>query len=239
MPRAADVLFPVTLSASGPPAHAWRIGVRGLLNVASLALVVAIVAGVADSELLLDAFWVTLVIGAFLFTLRVALLRVALGSLFILAHFVVEAGGLAGIELTDLAEWPLLLVILILVTLMADRVGTTTQPYASPYRQAGDRLGSAHEEERGRLGRDLHDSVGQTLTAVMLTLGAADAAVRAAPDAPASTTPPAPPRGPPRPRPPPPPPCCRRACSSRSARSVPSASSRRRSAMPRATATRS
>ena len=83
---------------------------------------VAIVGGVADSELLLDAFWVTLVIGAFLFTLRVALLRVALGSLFILAHFVGEAGGLAGIELTDLAEWPLLLVILILVTLMADRV---------------------------------------------------------------------------------------------------------------------
>src|SRR3989304_6227748 len=176
MPRAADVLFPVTLSASGPPAHAWRIGVRGLLNVASLALVVAIVAGVADSELLLDAFWVTLVIGAFLFTLRVAL-----GSLFILAHFVVEAGGLAGIELTDLAEWPLLLVILILVTLMADRVRTTAQHYASLYRQASDRLVSAHEEERGRLGRDLHDSVGQTLTAVMLTLGAADAAAPAGP----------------------------------------------------------
>ena len=191
MPRAADVLFPVPSSASGPPAHAWRIGVRGLLNVASLALVVAIVAGVADSELLLDAFWVTLVIGAFLFTLRVALLRVALGSLFILAHFVVEAGGLAGIELTDLAEWPLLLVILILVTLMADRVRTTTHHYASLYRQASDRLVSAHEEERGRLGRDLHDSVGQTLTAVMLTLGAADAAVRAAPDAPASTAQPA------------------------------------------------
>src|SRR3972149_5390342 len=70
MPRAAGVLFPVPSSASGPPAHAWRIGVRGLLNVASLALVVAIVAGVADSELLLDAFWVTLVIGAFLFAAR-------------------------------------------------------------------------------------------------------------------------------------------------------------------------
>ena len=51
MPRAAGVPFPVPSSASGPPAHAWRIGVRGLLNVASLALVVAIVGGVADSEL--------------------------------------------------------------------------------------------------------------------------------------------------------------------------------------------
>src|SRR3989304_570218 len=168
MPRAADVLFPVTLSASGPPAHAWRIGVRGLLNVASLALVVALVAGVADAELLLDAFWVTLVIGAFLFTLRVALLRVALGSLFILAHFVVEAGGVAGIDKTDLAEWPLLLVILILVTLMADRVRTTTQHYASLYRQASDRLVSAHEEERGRLGRGLPDSGGGNAAAGQL-----------------------------------------------------------------------
>src|SRR3989304_1284344 len=196
MPRAADVLFPVTLSASGPPAHAWRIGVRGLLNVASLALVVALVAGVADAELLLDAFWVTLVIGAFLFTLRVALLRVALGSLFILAHFVVEAGGLAGIELTDLAEWPLLLVILILVTLMADRGRPPPHPFPPLYGQGSDGLVSAQEEERGRRGRALHDSVGQTLTAVMLTLGAADAAVRAAPDAPASTPQPAPPRAP-------------------------------------------
>lgn len=171
---------------SEPPAHR-HVGLGGLLNVASLALVVAIVAGLSDVELLLNAFWVTLAIGAFVFTLRVALLRVALGSLFILPFFVSEAGGLAGIELQDLAEWPLLLVILILVTFMADRIRTTSQRYASLYRQASDRLVSAHEEERGRLGRDLHDSVGQTLTAVMLTLGAADAAIRAAPDAPASS----------------------------------------------------
>ena len=167
-----------------------RPGIGRLLTAASLGLALAIVAGWADPDILLDAFWVTLAIGAFVFTLRVALLRILLGSLFDIAYSASAASGHGGameIEPLDLAEWPLLAVISIIVALMANRVSTTARRYAALYRQASDRLIKAHEEERARLARDLHDSVGQTLTAVILTLDAAEAGLRAEPGAPSST----------------------------------------------------
>ena len=57
---------------------------------------------------------------------------------------------------------------------LADRVSTSARHYASLYRQASERLVTAHEEERASLARELHDGVGQTLTAVILTLDAAE-----------------------------------------------------------------
>jgi signal transduction histidine kinase len=45
-------------------------------------------------------------------------------------------------------------------------------------------LVTAHEEERARLARDLHDGVGQTLTAVVLTLDAAESELRTNTEAP-------------------------------------------------------
>jgi signal transduction histidine kinase len=155
-----------------------RVGLRGWLNVLSVGLALAAIAELADPELLLDGFWVTLAIGAFVFSLGVAILRIALGALFVIVYTVMSTepgeGGALDFELLDLAEWPLLVVISIIVTVMAHRVTTTAKRYAALYRQASDRLVMAHEEERGRLARDLHDSVGQTLTAVLLTLDVAD-----------------------------------------------------------------
>lgn len=154
------------------------MGLRGVLNVLTLGLALAAIVELADPELLLDGFWVTLAIGAFVFSLGVAILRIALGALFVIAYSVMSAepgeGGF-DLELIDLAEWPLLVVISLIVTFMAHRVSTMAKRYAELYRQASDRLVMAHEEERGRLARDLHDSVGQTLTAVLLTLDVADA----------------------------------------------------------------
>jgi signal transduction histidine kinase len=144
----------------------------------SIGLAVAAVLQLAEPELLLDLFWVTILIGAFVFSLTGALVRIALASVFVIGYTFVEAGGLgppAQFEVLDLAEWPLLIVILILVALLADRLATTARRYAGLYRRASDRLLSAQEVERGRLSRDLHDSVGQTLTAVLLSLDAAEA----------------------------------------------------------------
>src|SRR5437762_2177873 len=62
----------------------------------------------------------------------------------------------------------------------AGRRATTARRYAALYRQASDRLTTAQEDERARLARDLHDGVGQTLTAVVLTLDAAEASLRQA-----------------------------------------------------------
>ena len=77
----------------------------------------------------------------------------------------------------DFSEWPLMVAISVVVAIMADLLSTSAKRYAVLYRQASDRLHTAHEDERARLARDLHDGVGQTLTAVILTLDAAEAAL--------------------------------------------------------------
>jgi two-component system sensor histidine kinase UhpB len=86
----------------------------------------------------------------------------------------------------DLAEWPLMGVIALLVAVMADRVATTSRRYAELYRRASDRLITAQEDERARLGMDLHDGVGQTLTAMVLTLDAAESQLWAGPHQPST-----------------------------------------------------
>jgi len=130
-----------------------------------------------DPDVLFHLIWVILTIEAFLFGLRVTAIRIGIASFLLLAYF--NLGTLAGpdgphIAALDLAEWPLMVVILAIVAVMADRVAATSRHYAELYRRAGDRLVTAQEDERKRLGRDLHDGVGQTLTAVVLTLDAAE-----------------------------------------------------------------
>jgi two-component system sensor histidine kinase UhpB len=77
-----------------------------------------------------------------------------------------------------------MVLIAVVVAFMADRVSNTSRHFAELYRQASDRLITAQEDERKRLGRDLHDGVGQTLTAVVLTLDAAESMLWAGEHAP-------------------------------------------------------
>ena len=131
-------------------------------------------------ELLLDALWVTVAIGAFLFGLHASLARIGLAALVTLAHTILVATRSTSsfeLELLDLTDWALLILISIVVAVMADRVSSTARRYAELYRQASERLVSAHEEERQHLARDLHDGVGQTLTAAVLSLDTAEIAL--------------------------------------------------------------
>ena len=163
----------------------WSLGLslvaaRRLLNVTTLVVVLALLMKVGDPEFLLDAIWLTLVISAFVFGLRATVIRIAGILGLVVSSAAVNVGFAAPIEteLADLTEWPLLVVISTVVALMADRVSTTARRYAGLYRQASDLLTTAQEDERARLARDLHDGVGQTLTAVILTLDAAEAGLR-------------------------------------------------------------
>jgi signal transduction histidine kinase len=166
----------------------WSLGLspvvaRRLLNVVSLVVVAALLLKVGDPEFILDAVWLTLVVSAFVFGLRATVSRVV-GILVLVASSAAVNIGFAEpmeSELADLSEWPLLVVISTVVALMADRVSTTARRYAGLYRQASDLLTTAQEDERARLARDLHDGVGQTLTAVILTLDAAEAGLQQIP----------------------------------------------------------
>jgi signal transduction histidine kinase len=164
------------------------VGLRRLVNVATYGLTFAAFAGLSDTEFLLHAVWVTIGIGAFVYGLRIAVLRILVAATIAIAYSAVINGleGPISVEPLDFDEWPLMLLISFIVALLADRISTSAQRYASLYRQASDRLLTAHEEERGRLARDLHDGVGQTLTAVVLTLDAAEAELWAGPGAPST-----------------------------------------------------
>ncbi|MEO8461766.1 MAG: sensor histidine kinase, partial [Chloroflexota bacterium] len=72
----------------------------------------------------------------------------------------------------ELTEWPLMFVIAVLVAWMADRRAATARTYEALFRRASDRLLTVQEDERIRLARDLHDGVGQTMTALGLILDA-------------------------------------------------------------------
>jgi signal transduction histidine kinase len=177
---------------NGEPVHSgWLFAVgpasiRRVLNVAITLLVIATLAGWGDPDLVLDALWVLLAVGAFVFGLHVTIGRILLVTFVVLGASVAQAlvGGVppAEIEPLELAEWPLMIALTMLVAIMADQVSKAARQYAMLYRSASDRLITAHEEERASLARDLHDGVGQTLTAVVLTLDAAESALPMKPE---------------------------------------------------------
>jgi two-component system sensor histidine kinase UhpB len=57
---------------------------------------------------------------------------------------------------------------------MADWREASARHFESLFRHASDRLLQVQEDERRRFARELHDGVGQTLTALMLAIDAAD-----------------------------------------------------------------
>jgi two-component system sensor histidine kinase UhpB len=179
--------------ASGVVPEPWSLGLsstaaRRLLNLTLVVVVAALLLNVGEPEFLLDALWVTLAISAFVLGMRPTVVRMATVIVLIEGFASADIGLAQPVEseLSDITEWPLMIVVSTIVALMADRVSTMARRYASLYRLASNRLTTAHEDERARLARDLHDGVGQTLTAVVLTLDAAESGLRspgASPDA--------------------------------------------------------
>jgi signal transduction histidine kinase len=152
-----------------------RIGQRRLLivlDVAAILVVAATFAQVGPPELLFHVVFVILTIDAFIFGRRISLQRVAVVSVALLYYASLPSIG-AAVQPLELTEWPLMFTIAVLVAWMADREQSVGRRYAGLYWEARDRLVRAQEEERGRIARDLHDGIGQTLTALTLTLDAA------------------------------------------------------------------
>jgi signal transduction histidine kinase len=130
-----------------------------------------------SAEFLFHGVFVLLALHAFLFGLRGTLIRIAIVSLPLLVYANAQAFGLAEQPL-ELTEWPLMFVIAVLVAWMADRRETTSRRYAALFSQASERLLTVQEDERRRIAGELHDGVGQVLTALTLTLDAASTAPR-------------------------------------------------------------
>jgi len=153
---------------------------RRALNVTILILLGALLLKVGDPEFLLDALWITLAISAFVLGLRGTVIRMAAVLALIFGSAAANVGLAQPVEteLVDVTEWPLMIVVSTVVALMADRVSSTARRYAGLYRLASSRLTTAQEDERARLARDLHDGVGQTLTAVVLTLDHVEESLR-------------------------------------------------------------
>ncbi len=167
------------------------VGTRRLIDAVTLALVVATFAHLGDQEVLLQALWVIAGIGAAFYGFRAAIVRIVLVAAAALVYAMAASSfsqqlDPTVVEALDLAEWPLMIGIAVVVAFLADRIASSAGRYAALYREASERLVTAHEEERGRLARDLHDGVGQTLTAVMLTLDAVEAEVWAGPNPPSA-----------------------------------------------------
>ena len=151
-----------------------------LLDGAAVIVAVAIFAQLYDPDVLFHVVWVVLALEAFAFGLGVSGVRIGLAVATLLAYSWVASTAPTGIPLElvelELSEWPLMLIIIVIVSVMADRVSSTGRRYAALYRQASSRLLTAQDDERKRLALDLHDGVGQVLTALTLTLDAAGAA---------------------------------------------------------------
>jgi two-component system, NarL family, sensor histidine kinase UhpB len=143
------------------------------IDLAMVAITVLTFARVWEPDVPFHVIFVLLVVHAFLFGFRGTIVRIALASVAVLAYAFGGAFGL-GLEQNDLAEWPLMFLIAILVALMADWRASSSRHFEALFRQASTRLLEVQEDERRRFARELHDGVGQTLTALMLAIDATD-----------------------------------------------------------------
>ena len=156
-------------------ARLQRIGLRRILvglDAIALLFVAATYLQLGPPELLFHCVFVVLTIDAFVFGRTVTYQRIAASSIAMLGYVLLPIFE-REVPPLDLTEWPLMFTIAILVAWMADRERTAVQRYAGLYRSARERLVTAEEQERKRLSRDLHDGIGQTLTAVSLAIDGA------------------------------------------------------------------
>lgn len=137
-------------------------------------IVLAFARSAISAEFLFHCVFVLLVLHAFLFGLRGTLLRIGLVSIPLLLYADATAFGL-DVPPLELTEWPLMFVIAALVAWMAEKRSSTSRRYAALFRRTSERLLTVEEDERRRIAGELHDGVGQVLTALTLTLDAAKA----------------------------------------------------------------
>jgi signal transduction histidine kinase len=147
----------------------WRL--LAALDLAAVLVVGATFAQLGPPELLFHVVFVILTAEAFVFGRRITLQRVVALSVALITYAILPSIGVLS-EPLELTEWPLMFTIAVLVAWMADREQSVGLRYAALYRETRDRLVRAQEEERGRIARDLHDGIGQTLTGLSLTLDA-------------------------------------------------------------------
>lgn len=161
------------MSAGGLPDR-WRLVA---LDLVAVCLAASTFLQGGEPDLLFHAIWVVLVIEAFAFGLRVSIPRILLAAVLVVLYSVLEdASGLRPLEIPDLVftEWPFMFAIILIVAVMADRVTTANRDIAGLERRTHEQLLTAREDERHRLSADLHDGIGQTLTALVLTLDAVE-----------------------------------------------------------------
>jgi signal transduction histidine kinase len=179
---ASSVAEPV----SAPPADGrgwirYRLDALGRPRLLQAGLDVAAIVFIAmafwtttiSAEFLFHCVFVVLVLNAFLFGLRATLVRIALVSLPLLVRADAADLGMSHLPPLELTEWPLMFVIAVLVAWMADLRAATSRRYAGLFRLASERLLTVVEDERRRVAGELHDGVGQVLTALTLALDAA------------------------------------------------------------------
>ncbi len=149
------------------------------LDVAGLLLIVAaFTSRLFSPEIWFHCVFVVLVLNGFLFGLRGTLVRIGIVTVPLLVYANADALGLS-LQQMELTEWPLMFVIAVIVAWMADRAEGTSRRYAALFRRASERLLTVQEDERRRIARELHDGVGQVLTALTLTLDAEPAPMSA------------------------------------------------------------
>ena len=173
------------------PMGMGAVGMRRLVDGVTLSLALAMFARIADYEILAQALLVVIGIGAVIYRFFAAVVRIALVGTAALVYSVAAIGvgnplEPEALDVADYVEWPLMVGIALIVAFLADRIGTSARRYAALYREASERLLTAQEQERARLARNLHDGVGQTLTAVILTLDAAEAQLWSGPNPPSA-----------------------------------------------------
>jgi signal transduction histidine kinase len=182
IPQAGQLPDDAQLAPPAPSSFGerWTIWLRthgrvaqGVLDLAMIVTVLVTFANtVVPADVTFHVAFVLLTVHAFLFGLRGTLLRIGIVSVVLLLYANARSFGWDEPPF-DLNEWPLMFVIAVLVAWMADRRDATARRYAALFRQASERLLTVEEDERRRIALELHDGVGQMLTALTLTLDAA------------------------------------------------------------------
>ena len=118
------------------PLGMGTVALRRLVDGTTLGFTVALFAHVVDPEILLQAAWVIAGIGAVIYRFFAAVLRIVIVGAAGLAYTLVfpvaeQSTEREVVEAADIAEWPLMIGIAVIVAFLADRIATSARHYAA------------------------------------------------------------------------------------------------------------